>query len=235
MTKGETRMRKILLLCIIIGTLTSCKIVHSLIELNKKRAKVYTYKLDNKEIKYIPMHHLGKKEFYDNVKNNVTACKKNGYKVYYEQISSKFSADSLLLDTIHRKSRKLKGFSGTYKDNADSSHFKKYIQQPSYKDLGIDNNDVWADVNYLQLINQWEKINGRIVLDSIDFNTPFTEKFSKGTFYTKKEYNKILIDYRNSFLINLIKSNSDNRILILYGEGHRKNFRKQLKKINEPK
>jgi hypothetical protein len=225
-------MRKLLIVCIIIGTLSSCKIVHNLIELHKTNVKVYTYKLDNKEIKYIPMHHMGKKEFYDHVKNEVTTYKNNGYKVYYEQISSIFTADSLLRDTIRRKARKLMGFSGTYKDNADSSLFKKFIQQPSYKDLGIDDHDVWADVNYLQLITQWEKINGQIILDSVDLNTPFKEKFSKGTFYTNKEYNKIIIKYRNGFLINLIKSNPDNKILVIYGGGHRKDFRKQLKKMN---
>jgi hypothetical protein len=222
-------MKKLLLISIIFLSLSSCKIVSNLIVLHQKHAKVYIYKLGNKEIKFIPMHHLGKKEFYDDVRNIVITNKNNGYRVYYELMSSDFTADSLLYDTIRRKERKLKGFSGTYKENAEGSTFKKYIQQPSYKDLGTDDNDIRADINCLQLINQWEKVNGPILLDSLDYNTPFNEKFSKGFFYTKKEYNKIIIEYRDAFLINLIKTNPDNKILVLYGAGHKKDFRKQLK------
>ena len=44
-------------------------------ELNKKKVKVYSYNYANKEIKYIPMHHLGKKEFYDDVRKDVVKYK----------------------------------------------------------------------------------------------------------------------------------------------------------------
>lgn len=224
------RMRKLLFITVLISTLTSCKVVHSLIEINRKKANVYSYRMDGKEIKFVPMHHLGKKEFFDDVKNIVTTNKNNGFKVYFELVSSDFTTDSLLKDTIRRKARKLKGFSGTYKEVAEDTYFKKYIQQPSYTELGTDDSDIRADVDYLQLINQWEAVNGVITLDSIDIHTPFNEKFSKGTFYTLKEYKKIFIGYRNEYLINLIKSNADNKILILYGAGHRKDFKKRLKK-----
>jgi hypothetical protein len=222
-------MKNILIILILISTLSSCKIAHSLIELNKTKAKIHSYKIDDKELKFVPMHHLGKKEFYDNVKNIVTDSKNNGFIVYYELISTDFTTDSLLKDTIRRKVRKLKGFSGTYKENAEGNFFKKYIQQPSYTDLGTDNKDLRADVNYLQLINHWEKVNGQIILDSLDLHTPFTEKFNKNVFYSKSQYNKIFIEYRNDYLINLIKNSSDKKILILYGAGHRKDFKKRIK------
>jgi hypothetical protein len=173
---------------------------------------------------------MGKKEFYEDVKSIIAINKKDGFRVYHERVSSVFEGDSLLKDTIRRKARKIKGFSGTYKENAESSMFDKYIQQPENIDLGIDDTDLWADVNYFQLINEWEKINGVIVLDSLDLNTSFTEKFSKGEFYTKKQYHKILIEYRNEHLINLIKTNPDKKILVFYGDGHRKDFKKRLKK-----
>ena len=120
-------MKNILIILILISTLSSCKIAHSLIELNKTKAKIHSYKIDDKELKFVPMHHLGKKEFYDNVKNIVTDSKNNGFIVYYELISTDFTTDSLLKDTIRRKVRKLKGFSGTYKENAEGNFFKKYI------------------------------------------------------------------------------------------------------------
>ena len=103
------------------------------------------------------MHHLGKQKFYDDIKNTVTTYKSNGYRVYYELISTDFTTDSLLKDNIRRKVRKLKGFSGTYKENAQGPFFKKYVQQPEYKEMGTTDNDLRSDINYLQLINQWEK------------------------------------------------------------------------------
>jgi hypothetical protein len=225
------RLKTILLFFILISFFVSCKIVKSLSELHKKEAKIYSFKLDDKEIKFCPMHHLGKKEFFDDVARKVKDYKENGYVVFYELIRTDFTADSLLRDTIRRKVRKLKGFSGTYKENADSSLFKKYIQQPSYKDLGIDDNDVWADIDYIQFISQWEKLNGKIILDSTDYNTPFSEKFQKGVYYNNKQYNRILIDYRNDNLISLIKSSKHDKILILYGSGHINNFRKKMKEL----
>jgi len=223
-------MKIILLIAVLISTLSSCKIAHSLIDLNKKNAKIYSYKMDDREIKFIPIHHLGKQKFYDNIKNKVITYKSNGYRVYYELISTDFTTDSLLKDTIRRKVRKLKGFSGTYKDNAQGSYFKKYVQQPDYEEMGITDSDLRVDVNYLQLIKQWEKVNGTIVLDSTDLNTTFTEKYNRGTFYTMAQYNAVFIDYRNENLINLINSSPDKKILILYGAGHHKDFKKRLKK-----
>ncbi|MEJ5268239.1 MAG: hypothetical protein WHW07_10625 [Bacteroidales bacterium] len=222
-------MTKILILVLLTSTFSSCKIAHSLIELNKKKAKVYSFKFENKDIKYIPLHHIGKNEFYENLKSKVVDFKTAGYIVFFEQISTEFTTDSLLKDTIRRKVRKIKGFSGTYKEATEDTYFKKYVQQPSYQDLGVDSNDIRADVDYLQFINEWEKVNGVIILDSVDFNTSFNEKFNKGVFYTNKQYKRIVIDFRNDFLINKIKANDNKKILILYGEGHRKNFKKKLK------
>lgn len=226
-------MRKILFIAFVISFLSSCKIFRSAVELNRTQPSLYHFFINGKEVDFLPMHHMGKQEFYENVKNIVIDKKNSGYVVYYELISTDFTTDSLLKDNIRRKARKLKGFSGSYKDNASGSVFDKYIQQPSYFELGIDSTDKRADVNYLQLIKQWELLNGVIVLDSIDLNTPFDEKFNKGTFYTRKEYNRIFIEYRNEHLLETINTSSDRKILILYGFGHLRNFKKKAQKINK--
>ena len=57
-------MSKIFIITILTFTILSCKTFKSLHEIKKENASVYSYDFDNKEIKYIPMHHLGKKEFY---------------------------------------------------------------------------------------------------------------------------------------------------------------------------
>ncbi len=225
-------MRKLLLIALLISFFSACKIFRSAVELNRTQPSLYSFSIYEKEVDYLPMHHLGKKEFYENVKNIVIDKKNSGYVVYYELVSTDFTTDSLLKDNIRRKARKLKGFSGSYKDNASSSLFDKYIQQPSYFEIGIDSTDIRADVNYLQLIKQWELLNGEIMLDSIDLNTPFDEKFNKGTFYTRKEYNRIFIEYRNDYLLEVVKASPDKKILILYGFGHLRDFKKKTKKIN---
>lgn len=226
-------MLKLLFFAFVISFYSSCKIFRSAVELNRTQPSIYRFFINGKDVDFLPMHHMGKQEFYENVKNTVIDKKNSGYVVYYELISTDFTTDSLLKDNIRRKARKLKGFSGSYKDNASGSVFDKYIQQPSYFELGIDSTDKRADVNYLQLIKQWELLNGEIVLDSIDLNTPFDEKFNKGTFYTRKEYNRIFIEYRNEHLLETINASSDKKILILYGFGHLRDFKKKAKKINK--
>ncbi len=222
-------MKNLLLFTLLILSITSCDISKSLIEINRKHAKVYDYKMADKEIKFIPMHHLGKQVFYDEVAEIIMENKKQGYIVYYELVSADFTGDSLFRDTIRRKVRKLKGFSGSYKENVEGTFLDKYIQQPSYKNLGTDENDVRADVNFLQLINQWEKVNGMIILDSIDFNTPFGEDYDNKLDYSQRQYRSIFVGYRNDQLIKWIKEDPDNKILVVYGEGHRKDFQNKIK------
>ncbi len=219
---------KIILSIFILVSISSCKVVKSVSEMKKTDAEIYSYAISDKEIKYIPMHHLGKKEFYDDVKNKISDFKKNGYIVYYEQISTKFGNDSLQNDVIRRKVRKIKGFGGSYDDVTEGTMFEKYIEQPSYPELGITDSDIRADVDYLQFINEWEKQNGAVTLESIDYSTPFDAKYEKGTFYSNQQYKNIVINYRNNYLIDLIKSKADKKILIVYGEGHRKDFEAKI-------
>ena len=176
------------------------------------------------------MHHLGKKEFYDDVAGKVEQFKKDGYVVYYELLGTSFNADSTERDVIRRKGRKIKGFSGGYKDASENrGMFKKYVEQPSYKDMGTDSNDVRADIDYKILINEYEKKYGKIILDSIDLNTGFDAEYDRKQITDKSQYEYIIIDYRNDFLVHTIKNSTDRKILVLYGEGHRKNFEGKIK------
>lgn len=221
----------VLLFAIILMTFNSCKIVHSLHEMKRTTAKIYSYKIDDKDIQYIPMHHLGKKEFYDDVRKNITDYKSKGYTVYYEEISTKLKTDSVTKDIIQRKVRKIKGFSGSFEDATKGTSLAKYVQQPNMKLMGISESDVRADIDYLQFINEWEKQHGKIILDSMDMNTRFDMPYSKGTFYTNSQYKRIVVEYRNQYLLDLIRSGKDNKILMIYGEGHRKNFSKIIGRV----
>ena len=226
-------MKNFILFSLLVFAFSSCRISQSLIQLGKKSAKVYDYEIGDKDIKFIPMHHLGKKAFYDDVAKKIKENKANGYIVYYEEVSSKFTNDSLLKDTIRRKVRKLKGFHGTYKDNVEGTFMDKYVLQPDSEDLGTDENDIRADVDYLQLINEWEKMNGKIILDSIDINTPFGEEYENKLDYSQKEFRSIFVGYRNEQLIKMIEEGPDDKILVIYGAGHRKDFKRKIKDIKQ--
>ncbi len=220
---------KTTLIIILLFSFSSCKIITALKELNREKAKVYSYSLNDIEIKYIPMHHLGKKKFYDDVTNKIKKYKKNGFIVYYELISPKLDIDSIQKDLVSRKARKIIGFNGNYKELGKGTFSEEYINQPPYEKLGITKKDRRADVNLLQFVNECERINGVIHLDSIDLNTDLGEKYERKGLYTDKQLKKIVVEFRNQYLINLIKSSGDDKILIIYGEGHRKDFEKRIK------
>ena len=229
------KIKLIVSLLFVLAVSSACKVLKSLKELKKEEASVYHYTLNDREIAFMPMHHLGKQEFYDDIKQTVADYKKQGYVVYYELIGTHFTKDSTLLDEVRRKARKIKGMGGSFKSEMSSSMFEKYVQQPAYKDLGIEETDVWADVDYLQLVNRFESGYRPIILDSTDLHTPFDAPYQREAYFTKDEYQAIIIDYRNDYLIQKIVAGNDKKVLVLYGEGHRKNFRKKLNALNKQK
>lgn len=175
------------------------------------------------------MHHLGKKVFYDDVTRKIAYYKKDGYKVYFELVKFKPLPDSTANDLLKRKARKLKGFSGTYKDMAnESGTFKKYIQQPSYASMGVDSTDVWADMDYASVIAVYEHKYGPIMLDSVDMHTPLKARYESNKI-TRKQWNKVAVGARNEHLAGVIKHSQDKKILIIYGKGHMKGVKRILK------
>ncbi len=217
---------------VLITGFSACKIVTSLVELRRKKPQVYTYHWQDKAIAYLPMHHLGKPRFYEGVKEQVVDHKRRGYTVYYELISSRPAG----LDSLERlqtllKYRKLRGSSGSYKEQTEElGVFKNYVQQPPYEQLGTDETDKRADVDIVQFVAEWERTNGPVVLDSLDRATPMTAKYESATMYSRKEYARIIEDYRTAYLVGEVKSSPANKILILYGKGHLKGFRRGLRK-----
>ncbi len=220
-------MKKIFYLLASVMLFNSCKVIQTLNELKKEEATIHSYTVKNKEIKFLPMHHLGKPIFYDDVKNKVIEYKSKGYKVYYEKVEPDLELDSTKNDVLKRKFRKITGINDSYKATADRAGvLKGYVGQPSYEAMGTDSSDIRADVTIKQLIIEFEKQNGIIVLDSMDLNTKFNTSYSRKRIYTKKQIEKVTLDFRNQFLVDVIKEKADSKILILYGALHRKGLEK---------
>jgi hypothetical protein len=222
-------LKKILFYTLFLSLLISCKTVDVLIEIKKKKATINNFSMGDKEIKFIPMHHLGSEDFYFDVREKILKLKSEGYTVFYELVKPSTNIDSVTNDLNRRKMRRIKGFDGNYKELfSKMGLFKNSILQPSYEILGTDENDVRADVTWEQFINEWEKVNGLVILDSIDVNTPFNGTYKMTRNYTRAQKDKIILDYRNSYLANMIKETTNKKILVIYGKGHRKGVFKLL-------
>jgi len=225
-------MKNTIIILFIVICLPSCKVVNALTELPKKKVKVSTMAVDGKTVKFIPMHHLGKKEFYDNVKDKIVYYQKDGYKVYYEMIRYIKKPDSLENDNFFRKVRKFRGSTRNYKEDMDSiGILKKYVQQPSYTKLGVDSTtSVWADLDYRAIISEYEKRYGTIQLDSTDLHTPLNDKsYTSTTFLDGHKIKAIIVNFRNAQLAKVIDSSPDKKILVVFGKGHVKGTKKLLK------
>ena len=100
---------------------------------------------NEKEVVFIPMHHLGTALFYDDVKNKIDSLKKNGYFFYTELIKGD-KKDTMTI----RKMIKLTGLpypkdkSPGYKHFFDSIYKgrvklkKELMDQPSSSKFGLD-------------------------------------------------------------------------------------------------
>lgn len=61
----------------------SCKTVSVIKRIHSERPEIITFSNKKKLVKYIPMHHVGKQNFYLSVKKLVDSFKKDGYVVFY--------------------------------------------------------------------------------------------------------------------------------------------------------
>lgn len=217
----------------------SCKTISVIDKINDVGTDVSTFTNKDKTVKFLQMHHLGKPEFYENVKQLVDSLKKDGYVVYYETTQWDEIRDSVTHDHYLRKFRKMLGF---YLDSTgyanmfhDAGVFKKMISQPSYVELGLDANDMRADLPANRLIDIYEENYGVIQLEPGDLQMPLTGKniLPKSLRLPKDKVMSVVIDQRNKNLARTVQSSSANKILILYGAEHDKGSFEELAKLDE--
>lgn len=224
-------MKRIFTFLTLIILFPSCRVIMGLHEITTEKARIKHLQMGDKMIGFIPMHHLGKPVFYANVKQLVAEQKKMGSIVYYELIKPVNEPDSAALELLQKKMRKIMGTSKNYKQTMDSiGMFKSYILQPPYHEMGIDSPDVNADVDLRQLIVEWERVQGVVQLDSIDINTPIGAPYLRKPAIKSGKWNKVVLDYRNSSLVNMLKQSKYNKILVVYGAAHYKGVKKLINK-----
>lgn len=201
--------------------------------MHKKTPDEESLQLGDKTIRFIPIVHFGRKEFYEKLKQKITAYKQQGYVVYYEQVKTGYAAQGISresYDTLRLKYRKMKngqGYSRKDYEKELKGIFKNKTVQPLYDSLGITATDVNADVSLAEFTAEYERRNGKIILDSCDLHTP------PGSAYVCKglprgNMRPVIEDFRNEQLVKRLRSAAQQKILVIYGAAHIKPVKKML-------
>ncbi|MFK8297104.1 hypothetical protein ACI76O_01780 [Capnocytophaga cynodegmi] len=182
----------------------------------------------DREIIYIPMVHLGKQTYYDEVKAFVTEKRKQGYKIYYEAVlTDTVALRKGQLDTLRLKRRKLLGFHlSNYSDENNKSMpkcYKKYVGQ-TLDNTGVSQRtDTNADLRFEEIIARYEAKYGEIPLDECDYSTPLNAHYQCNPIPNVHRSNskyRFTQEFRNEHLEKLLIDSKDKKILLLYGESH---------------
>lgn len=233
-------MRNLLILFIFVISLSGCK--SYLVNYVLKKEGIYDVKItpkffsaEDKQIAFFPMQHLGRQEYYEDVKRNIDSLKNDGYIFFYEKILDDIT------DTLdYYKFRKIfhfgvpkNGYVDLFEALYESKIKFKYdlVNQPSNYDFGLtDENSFRVDMTIGMIINNVEQ-SKKILLEDCDFQNKYTENYQcKDRFLTKEEQDKYILDDRNTFLVNEIKNSKHSKIAIIYGRAHQEGIEEQLKK-----
>lgn len=198
----------------------------------------------NKEVIYIPMHHVGKKEFYADVKMRLDSLQKEGYAIYYEGTKYTRENDSLKNDTIAMKLRKVLGIDlnamksqGGYLDTLNGTLVGKKIKAVSKHHLVNQPKNYLmldtitakrADIYLSDALLAFEEKYGTVVLTDCDYRMKTGEKYTCDTYKQKEARQFILIDYRNQHLSGEILNDPHSKIAIIYGAKHFKGVLENL-------
>ncbi|KOS05656.1 hypothetical protein AM493_06120 [Flavobacterium akiainvivens] len=237
------KFRNLLLIACFALLTTSCmSLALSVLGINKKESPMSVYTNGTKSIAYIPMKHIGPKEFYANVARRVDSLQKQGYTVYMESVRVTDSLTPQQRDTLKLKVRRLMGVTlgkGGYLDTINGrlmgrkfSNKKELINQPVYSKLGVDTlSGRIVDVPLNVLIKQYEKQYGTIQLDVCDYTTPLEDKYDCGR-EKRSQANDLILRHRNKNLADAIIADKHNKIAILYGAAHESGLLELLKQVD---
>jgi hypothetical protein len=237
-------MQKIkILFLLFLFSLLSCtsfkvNLAFKLIGLYDDNIKLSKVTNEEREVVFIPMHHIGTKLFYDDVKTKIDSLKKIGYFFYTEEVKGN-KKDSITV----RKSIKISGIpfnsnNSGYKHFFDSIYkgkvkFKKEIlDQPSSIKFGLDeSNSKTVDVTLKEMIDYYESKYGEIKLEPCDFEKSFYEKPNcKYKPMGKNVREDVYIGFRNRNILKTFFDDNHKKIAIIYGAEHFKEIREELLK-----
>lgn len=139
--------------------------------LQATEAEYADYKSESKQIRFVPMSHVSTRAFYSDVEKQVKEAKEDGYVLFYEYVD--FDKAS---ETEKRKLRKMVGFIPSpegYQKLLGNLDKEKYAIQENEQFLHqVNDLDFNVDVSPQDILNEYEKRYGELVLTEEDMNTP---------------------------------------------------------------
>ncbi len=199
-----------------------------------------------KNVYYIALMHLGRQEFYQNIKKKADSLRALDYAVFWESVGTDLEGEEYL--PIYKKYRKIEGKTEAatgYLDTVNNliygsiKYDKKYklMNQPDEEEMGIDRaNDLNADLKLEELIAAFERKHGEIVLSECDHNTEMDETYTCETLGKdlRKDFNEnFIVGLRNENLAKTIQESPHQKILVIYGGSHYKGMVKELRKLDK--
>ncbi len=211
------------------------------------KAELKMISTNDKNLIFIGMHHIGRKEFYDDMARKVDSLQRQGYVVLYELIKKSNGIDSVSNDIYKKKFRKIMGIANTkYYDtinNLIAGRFKykgnyKLTNQPSYNNLKVDmENAKNIDVELVDLIKAFELKHGEIDLDDCDQETksdsPVYDCNRIDNDRAELFKNEFVFTYRNKNIANEIHNSTEKNILVIYGKNHFDGLRAELDALDK--
>jgi len=244
----KVKFIKITLGLFIILSITSCNsfwLKYSGVLDEKTELKVISN--GQKNIAYLPLHHIGRKEYYDDMSKKIDSLQNLNYIVFYEMVTTDLK-DSLEYIDYAKKFRKIQGGFGAGNGYLDTINNKIYgnikydekykmRNQPKFFEIGVDSlSAINADVKLEELISAFEKRNGTIKLNECDLKTGLKSEYTCETLNKKlkKDFKKnFTLGMRNENLAELITNSNSNKIFVIYGARHFRGMLKELKSIDE--
>lgn len=221
-------MKKLFLLPILL--LIGCKtyLINKALENNGIYEEDVVIKIisnNDKNIVFIPMKHIATESFYNDVRIKIDSLEKQNYYFYYELVTGE--KDTIL----SKKFRKISGLPENkkgYLETLDSilkgfKFKKKLVDQPKNQmELGFKiNKSKNVDVTMKDVIKHYESLNGEIILEKCDYDTPIYQVTKcKDINIDKKKLEKSILDFRNEHIVKEVNSDSKKNIAIVYGAAH---------------
>lgn len=197
--------------------------------LQATEAEYADYKSESKQMRFVPMSHISTKAFYADVERLVKQAKADGYVLFYEEVDFDKATE-----TEQRKLRRMVGFIPSpegYRKMLGSLDDEKYTIQENEQFLHqVNDLDFNVDVSPQDILNEYEKRYGELVLTEEDMNTPIEESMKPSE--PNKQMMAVVLDYRNDYLAKAIQESEYSKIIVLYGGRHEKGLVKDLKELD---
>lgn len=174
-----------------------------------------------REVVIIGMIDVEKPEFFGEIRQYLDSVKREGYVVFYEGIERYDDDDDpARLDTVRRKLRRVEG---TNPDHYyDKISLPKRYELQSIEVLGLTTDrDFNVDMTIDEMVTEYERRYGEIVLTDYDWQTGLGEKYKRRK-SGKQEYSSYDMErtIRDDYITEEALNSPHEKIVLLYGASH---------------